>query len=61
MYLEIGDLVIDPDMGVGLIIEIMLDDNDIDGYIYLIFYSKISENVLEYSDELVPWYPDDRD
>ena len=61
MNLEIGDLVVDPDMGVGLIIEIMLDDNDIDGYIYMVFYSKISENVLEYSDELIPWYPDHRD
>ncbi len=61
MNLEIGDLVVDPEMGVGLIIEIMLDDNDIDGYIYMVFYSKISENVLEYSDELIPWYPDHRD
>jgi hypothetical protein len=61
MDLEIGDLVVDPEMGVGLIVEVMLDDNDIDGFIYLIFYSKINEHVLEYSDELVPWYPKHKD
>ncbi len=61
MDLEIGDLVVDPEMGVGLIVEVMLDDNDIDGFIYLIFYSKIKEHVLESSDELVPWYPKHKD
>tara|TARA_R110002074_G_scaffold207664_1_gene376199 strand:- start:358 stop:543 length:186 start_codon:yes stop_codon:yes gene_type:complete len=58
---EIGDLVLDPEMGVGLIFEIMLDDNDQDGLIYLVFYAKIGESVLEYASELVPYYPDYRD
>lgn len=58
MDYEIGDLVIDDIMGIGLIIDIMHDDNDVDGLIYLVFYAKDDQHVLEYSDELVPYYPD---
>ena len=49
MEFEIGDLVIDPDLGIGLVTEVMVDDNDFDGLIYLVFYAKVDEHVLEYA------------
>lgn len=61
MQYEIGDLVYDPEMGIGLIVEVMFDDNDFDGFIYLVFYAKIDENILEYEYELLPYSPDYRD
>lgn len=61
MQYEIGDLVFDPEMGIGLIVEVMFDDNDLDGLIYLVFYAKIDEHVLEYEYELLPYSPNYRD
>mgnify|MGYP003116688252 FL=1 len=61
MEFEIGDLVIDPDLGIGLVTEVMVDDNDFDGLIYLVFYAKVDEHVLEYAYELIPYCPGHRD
>lgn len=61
MEFEIGDLVIDPDLGIGLVTEVLVDDNDFDGLIYLVFYAKVDEHVLEYAYELIPYSPAYRD
>ncbi len=61
MEFEIGAFVVDPDLGIGLVTEVMVDDNDFDGLIYLVFYAKVDEHVLEYAYELIPYSPEHRD
>jgi len=55
IYFDVGDLVFDIDLGVGIIKEIMQDDNEVDGLIYLVWWGKIRTTSFEYSIDLVPF------
>ena len=54
VYFDVGDLVFDIDLGVGIVKQIMQDDNEVDGLIYLVWWGKIRTASFEYSIDLVP-------
>ena len=58
---NIGDLVYDEDLGVGIITQIMQDGyEDGDGYyvgiVYLVWWSNLGDTAIEFPAELTPYW-----
>lgn len=52
---RVGDLVYDDDLGIGIITRIMQDDNEIDGLVYLVWWSSLGQNSVEFALDLAPY------
>ena len=51
----IGDLVYDVDLGIGIVTRIMQDDNDVDGIVYLVWWSRVGQTFVEFALDLTPY------
>ena len=52
---RVGDLVYDADLGIGIVTRIMQDDNEIDGLAYLVWWSRLGHNSIEFGLDLTPY------
>ncbi len=52
---RVGDLVYDEELGIGIVTRIMQDDNEIDGLVYLVWWSKLGQNSVEFALDLSPY------
>jgi len=51
---RVGDLVYDVDIGIGIITRIMLDDNEFDGLVYLVWWASLDQTSVEFGPDLTP-------
>jgi len=51
-YYEIGDLVFDAELGVGIIKQIYYDDSDYEGIVYYIWWVSSDDHSFEYPEDL---------
>lgn len=51
-YYEVGDLVFDVELGVGIIKQIYYDDSDYEGIVYYIWWVSSDDHSFEYPEDL---------
>lgn len=52
---RVGDLVYDDDLGIGIVTRIMQDDNEVDGLVYLVWWSRLGQNSVEFALDLTTY------